>query len=99
MKLWILTGFMIVAPVSAAFAAEVGDDTACQADTTRQDLRVDAQQATQVQVPASPAPSSRPLAPVQRDASAAAPVHADASRRRSGKPVPDSELIAPRGAL
>ena len=99
MKLWILAGFMIFAPVQTAFAAEVGDDTACQADTTRQDLRVDAQQIQQGGPPAAPAPSSRPVVTVQRDPATSAPVHADASRRRSGKHIPDAELIGPRGAL
>ena len=97
MKLWILAGIMTVAPMSCAMAAEIGDDTACQADTTRQDIHVDAQQTATAPPPSAPAP--RPVATVQRDASASPPVHADASRRRSGKPVPDSELIAPRGAL
>ncbi|MFT3727195.1 MAG: hypothetical protein QM759_05165 [Terricaulis sp.] len=99
MKVWILAVILTLVPVSTAFAAEVGDDTACQADTTRQDLRVDTQQTQQAAPPVAPAPATHPVATVQRDASAAAPVHADASRRRSGKPVPDSELIAPRGAL
>jgi hypothetical protein len=99
MKLWILAGFMIFAPVQTALAAEVGDDTTCQADTTRQDLRVDAQQTQQGGPPQAPAPTSRPVVTVQRDPATSAPVHADVSRRRNGKPVPDSELIGPRGAL
>jgi hypothetical protein len=97
MKLWILAGLIVVASMSSAMAAEVGDDTACQADTTRQDVRADAQQTTAAPPMSTTAP--RPVATVQRDASASPPVHVDASRRRSGKPVPDSELIAPRGAL
>lgn len=97
MKLWILAGVMTVAPMSCAVAAEIGDDTACQADTTRLDVHADAQQTTAAPPLSTPAP--RPVVTVQRDATASPPVHADASRRRSGKPVPDSELIAPRGAL
>ena len=97
MKTWLLACVMVLAPLSTAFAAEVGDDTACRADTTRQDLRLEAQQAPQTQAPGTPTP--RPVATVQREASAAAPIHAAASRRRSGKPIPDAELIAPRGAL
>ena len=100
MKLWILAGFMMFAPLEPAFAAEVGDDTACQADTTRQDLRVDAHETQQGGGASSaPAPSPRPVVTVQRDTATSPPVHADASRRRNGKPVPDSELIGPRGAL
>ena len=97
MKLWILAGVMTIAPMSCAAAAEVGDDAACQADTTRQDVHADAPQTPATQAPLTP--TSRTVATVQRDGASAPPVHADASRRRSGKPVPDSELIAPRGAL
>jgi hypothetical protein len=98
MKRWVLAGIMTLAPLSSALAAEIGDDAACQADATRQDARADAQPTPQTQPPAAPV-ATHPVATVQRDANAAAPVHADATRRRSGKPIPDAELIAPRGAL
>jgi len=99
MKVWILAAIATLASATSAFAAEIGDDAACQADTTRQDLRGDVQPSQQSGAPASPAPATRPVVTVQRDQATGPTIHADGSRRRSGKPVPDSELIAPHGAL
>jgi hypothetical protein len=96
MKLWILAGLTMLASASSAFANEIVDDSACRADTTAQEARGDVPGgATSVQTPST---QRRAVAPPQRDANAA-PVHADTARRRSGKPIPDAELIAPRGAL
>lgn len=99
MKIWILTSAMLMASVSTAFAATVGDDTTCQADTTRQDMRSDAQQPQPAQTQAATSPAPRVVVPVQREASVTPPTRADVTRRRNGKPIPDSELIAPHGAL
>ena len=104
MKIWVLASLFTAAAIPAAFADEgvVG----CQVDDTRQRME---------RVATDPEPGSAPLpeiaevvsrpTPVQRQASAApqpaqpAAPQQQQQRRRSGKPIPDAELIGPRGAL
>jgi len=95
MKVWVLAGILSLAPLTQALASDIGDDAACQADAARQDARADS---NAVQAAPPPAGERRAIAGPQREANAA-PVRVDAARRRSGKAVPDAELIAPRGAL
>jgi hypothetical protein len=91
MKAWILAGLATVVMAPSAFAAESTE--ACQVD--------DARRATQERAEAPPAiPPSvtaavRPTA--QRDV-AEAPARAE-PRRRTGKRIPDAELIGPRSTL
>ncbi|MCX7357127.1 MAG: hypothetical protein NT015_03110 [Alphaproteobacteria bacterium] len=92
MKVLLLAGLITAATVPFAAAAE--NEIDCQATTRRAaaEERLD-------QAPASPAVNTVRPAVVQRDANADAPRPAVAERRRSGKPIPDAQLIQPRGAL
>jgi hypothetical protein len=109
MKVWMLAGLFTVATVPFAAAAEVTDD--CQLDETRRAItiqRIDSSAvgtsggvpgATQTAQPTPPAnapqvTAARPAATTREDS-----VREEAQRRRSGKRVPDAELIGPRGAL
>lgn len=94
MRVLLLAGLITAAtaPFAAASAAE--NDIDCQA-TTR---RAAAEQRLDQAPPSSPtAAIARPNV-VQREAAADAP-RPPAERRRSGKPIPDAQLIQPRGAL
>lgn len=102
MKVLVLASVFTAAMVPFAAAAET--DAPCQ---TEEDRRVP-QVRINTDVPggsAPPAPTARQTtAPrptdaqvAQREADAAA--RAFAERRRSGKRIPDAELIGPRGAL
>jgi hypothetical protein len=91
MKVWVLAGLFTVATAPMAFAAE--DTTECQLDETRRasQQQVEAQGVATI---ARPTVAERVVvdpAPV--------PVRAPAERRRSGKRIPDAQLIGPRGAL
>jgi hypothetical protein len=87
MKVWVLAGLFTVAMAPAAFAGE--DSTECLLDETR---RVAEQRAA-----AQPAPTvARPTVAERTDVE---PVRPPADRRRSGKRIPDAQLIGPRGAL
>ena len=90
MRLLVLAGLFTVATVPFAAAAESEID--CQltdVDRVQADQRLD-------QPPAAPTMTARPVI-VQREA-ADTPRPA-LERRRSGKPIPDAQLIQPRGAL
>lgn len=85
MKAWVLAGVMSVVTIPFASAAETTGE--CQLDETRRSAQ----------------PQSAPAAPsVARPTvaeRAAEPTRAHAPRRRSGKHIPDAELIGVRGAL
>jgi hypothetical protein len=93
MRVLLLAGLITAATAPFAAAAE-SDVIDCQITETRRapaDQRMD-------QPPQSPvATPARPTI-VQREAVAEAPRPA-VERRRGGKPVPDAQLIQPRGTL
>lgn len=89
MKVWVLAGLFTAAMAPIAAAAE--DVSECQLDESRRAAaeRVD-------QPPASPASVARAtVAQRAPETTQRQPVE----RRRSGKRIPDAELIGPRGAL
>lgn len=90
MRLWILAGLFSLAAAPVAAAAEATAE--CQLDESR---RAQQQRAEQPAQP--PASIARPTM-AQRDV-AAEPPRTLAERRRTGKRIPDAELIGPRGAL
>lgn len=92
MKLWVLAGLFSVMAIPFAAASETTE--ACQIDDTRRAARAP------VDVPeASHASAAAPtVLAVQRD-TAESIGRAEPLRRRSGKRIPDAELIGPRGAL
>jgi hypothetical protein len=85
MKAWLLAGLATVVMAPSAFAAESTE--ACRATQERAE-------APPV-IPPSVAAAVRPTA--QRDV-AEAPARAE-PRRRTGKRIPDAELIGPRSTL
>jgi len=90
MKVWVLAGLFTVA--TAPFAAAAENVTACQLDESRRTA------AERAETPPLPVPANVARATVAQRAPAPAqgqPVE----RRRSGKRIPDAELIGPRGAL
>lgn len=92
MRVLLLAGLITAATAPFAAAAENDDVIDCQITDTR---RAPAEQRLD-QAPQSPAATiSRPNV-AQREAEAA---RAAAERRRGGKPVPDAQLIQPRGTL
>jgi hypothetical protein len=104
MRLLVTAGLMTAAAIPLAGVAEAAPD--CQVDDTRRAAHVRIEGgAAGGSAPASnaPAQTSTPRETaaeqaVQReDAEPARTVAAD--RRRSGKRIPDAELIGPRGAL
>jgi hypothetical protein len=94
MKVLILAGLITAATVPFAAASETEID--CQLDETR---RTSAQQRIDP-APPPPAPAATPARPTvaQREA-VETPSRPAAERRRNGKPVPDAELMSPRGVL
>ena len=90
MKILVLAGALAAVTCPTAASAEV--IAPCQAEDARSALTSDRAEAT---VAPAPPQASRQSA-TQREAS---DTRADANRRRSGKRVPDAELIGPRGAL
>ncbi len=92
MRLLVLAGLFTAAAAPFAAASENAID--CQVTDV---ARVQADQRLD-QPPTAPATAVRP-AVVQREAAAEAPRPTVADRRRNGKPIPDAQLIQPRGAL
>lgn len=91
MKVSVLAILITAATCPVAMAVETtGLD--CQVDDTRR--AVEEQRAAP---PATPT-AARPTV-AQREAPEQAATRAPAERRRSGKRIPDAELIGPRGAL
>lgn len=82
--------------VTAPFAAASENVIECQATDTQ---RAHAEQRLVDQAPQSPAVTPARPTIVQREAAAEPPRPAVAERRRNGKPIPDAQLIQPRGAL
>jgi hypothetical protein len=102
MKFWIMAGLFSAATVPFATVAEASAE--CQADESRRvpHVRIDGG-GPGGSAPTVAAPTSAPRAPAaeraeQREATETARAPAT-DRRRSGKHIPDAELIAPRGAL
>ena len=100
MKFWVLAGLFTAATVPFATAAEASAE--CQVDDTRRTphVRIDGGSpggsAPQTARPTSATPDASAEQVAQREAAEAARA---AERRRSGKRIPDAELIGPRGAL
>lgn len=92
MKLWAMVGLFSVAAMPLANAAETTEE--CQLDDSRRAVRerIELPQITQ---PTTAAPT---VASVQRETAELA-ARGEPLRRRSGKRIPDAELIGPRGAL
>ncbi len=90
MKAWMLAGLFTLATVSMASAAESTE--ACQVDDVR---RAAQERAETPSVPPSVAAIARPTV-AQRDVTE--PARAE-PRRRTGKRIPDAELIGPRSTL
>lgn len=90
MKAWILAGVATAVFPLSAYAERTDHAGDCQIGSTRQQTCIDA--AIQ-----PPAPQSAPPPAAQHaEAQVAHPI---TQRRRSGKRIPDAELIGPRGAL
>lgn len=93
MKVLVLAGALAAVAFPAAAAAEVIEPCRTQ----------DAETSTALIDRAETTSAPAPVAPVARQPSATQRVanetRTEAPRRRSGKRVPDSELIGPRGAL
>lgn len=87
MKVSVLTVLFSVAACPFAVAAESAAD--CELDETRREAHARAE-------PAPPAPPAARPTLAQREAEAQP---ARPERRRNGRPIPDAELIGPRGAL
>ena len=86
MKVWILAGAISALAVPAASAST----TDCEADDPRRPAAQQRNDATADQPPAERATLVERAAPT---------VRAEPARRRSGKHIPDAELIGVRGAL
>lgn len=93
MRVLLLAGLITAATAPFAAAAE-NDVIDCQVTDTR---RAPAEQRMD-QPPQSPVATPVRPAIIQREAVAEAPRPA-VERRRGGKPVPDAQLIQPRGTL
>ncbi|HYD86095.1 MAG TPA: hypothetical protein VEA80_01340 [Vitreimonas sp.] len=102
MKVLILASAFTAMSAPFAFATET--DLPCQVEDRRvPQVRIDsgapggsAPQATPTNRPAARAPTTETQAAERQAAEAA---RSFAERRRSGKRIPDAELIGPRGAL
>ncbi len=92
MRMLVLAGLITVATVPFAAASE--NEIDCQVTDV---ARVQADQRLD-QPPIAPAATVRPTV-VQREAVAETPRPVVVERRRNGKPIPDAQLIQPRGAL
>jgi len=92
MRVLVLAG--LITAVSAPFAAAAENEIECQVTELR---RAPAEQRLD-QAPQSPAAATiaRPTAAPRETAEAPRPA---TERRRGGKPVPDAQLIQPRGTL
>ena len=94
MRMLLLAGLITAATAPFAAASASESDIECQATDTRRtaaEERLD-------QAPPSPAVTVARPTVAQREG-AEAPRPAVAERRRGGKPVPDAQLIQPRGTL
>jgi hypothetical protein len=99
MKVWLLAGAITVVTVPFASAAEAE----CQVDDTRRQVQVRIDNGA----PGGSAPSvARPTVAQREPAPTEMAQREDEEpqrrvidRRRSGKPIPDAELIGPRRAL
>jgi len=90
MKVWILAGIFSAATVPFAAAAE--NTVECQLDDARRIVEQRSETPPPAPTPGQPAVAQR------GDGDEATP-RPSADRRRSGKRIPDAELIGPRGAL
>lgn len=98
MKTWVLAGLFTV--VTAPFAVAAETTTECQLDPDRRSVeqRLDAPAPPAAPTTGRPTVTQREVTPPP--ATAADQVRQAANeRRRSGKRIPDAELIGPRGAL
>jgi hypothetical protein len=96
MRVLLLAGLIsaATAPFAAAAENDIADVIDCQVTDTR---RAPAEQRLD-QAPLSPAATApRPTIAQREPVEAPRPVAGD--RRRNGKPVPDAQLIQPRGTL
>jgi hypothetical protein len=92
MKVWMLAALFTAAMAPAAWADE--STAECQLDESRRAPPP----RTETAAPAALATTVRP-AVAPRETAEQMATRAEASRRRSGKRIPDAELIGPRGAL
>lgn len=103
MKVWVLAGLFTLATAPAAFALDVGSDAECQVDDMRRQMDqviTDPESGSAPSAIPTVAPIVRPPSTQRQVAAAAAPAdRAPTTRRRSGKRIPDAQLIGPRGAL
>lgn len=103
MKIWVMAGLITAGAVPFAGAAEASAE--CQVDDSRRmpQVRIDGGgpggSAPTTAVPTSASRDTTAERAAQRDAAEIARSAAAAERRRSGKRIPDAELIGPRGAL
>lgn len=94
MRVLVLAGLITAATVPFAAASE-NDLIDCQLDDTR---RASAEQRLDAPPPTPAAPTvARPTVAARDVTEAPRPVAPE--RRRGGKPVPDAQLISPRGVL
>jgi len=93
MKVWVLAGLFTVAMAPFAVAAET--DVECQLDESRRTVE------QRIDGAPPPAPQTARPTVAQRQVSQAEQLTRPTApdRRRSGKRIPDAELIGPRGAL
>lgn len=92
MRILVLAGLFSLAALPAAYAAEATEE--CQLDESRRAARERLDTTTLTQQPAA-----APATNVAQREGAEAGARAEPIRRRSGKRIPDAELIGPRGAL
>lgn len=103
MKIWAMAGLITAAAIPFAGAAEASAE--CQVDDSRRmpHVRIDGGgpggSAPATANPTSQTRETSAERSTQRDAAEIARAAAAAERRRSGKRIPDAELIGPRGAL
>jgi hypothetical protein len=92
MKMWVLAALITVVTIPVASALESTTD--CQVDDSRRETRTEQRERTDP--PVSPAANVARTTVATRDPNSRPEQQ---QRRRSGKRVPDAELIGPRGAL
>ena len=100
MKVLILASAFTAIGTPCAFAAET--ELPCQVEDRRMpQVRIDsgAPGGSAPQATPTTRPAARTPAETQADREAAEAARSFAERRRSGKRIPDAELIGPRGAL
>ena len=102
MKVWVLAGLFTLASAPAAFALDVATDAECQVDDMRRQMDQVIPETDSGSTPTTAAPTVAPIVrppTTQRQVAAAPADRAPVTRRRSGKRIPDAQLIGPRGAL